>query len=324
LGSSLNPDTRTAYVSQWNLSLQKKLRSLDFMEVSYLGSSGHKLPNLTDISQCRPDGDLHCASTTKRWPRYDLLIWADADGNSSYQALIGKYRHRNGRGLDFNLEYTLAKAIANNFQGNTIVYGQIATCRRCDKGPATFDVRQRVVASAVWELPIGRGRLIAPGLSPALDAGFGGWVLTGIASFSTGPPVFLTAPAGTAGVYLTQLPNRICDGRSGVGAGNPRSNGLMWFDPSCFPPAPQGYFGNSGRTVIPGPGVNNWDVSLEKYFPLSLGRPLRLMLRIDAFNVWNHTQFQLPNGDAGAGANFGRVSASRPPRLVQLGVKLLW
>jgi hypothetical protein len=42
------------------------------------------------------------------------------------------------------------------------------------------------------------------------------------------------------------------------------------------------------------------------------------------FNAWNHAQFQQPNGDAGAGANFGRISATRAPRLVQLAIKLLW
>ena len=40
--------------------------------------------------------------------------------------------------------------------------------------------------------------------------------------------------------------------------------------------------------------------------------------------AWDHTQFQQPNGDAGARANFGRISASRPPRLIQLAVKAVW
>jgi hypothetical protein len=324
LGSSINPGFRTAYISQWNVSVQQSIGGRNFLEVSYLGSSGHRLPNFNDISQCRPGPDLYCSAAAKPWPRYDELVWIDSDANSSYEGLIAKFRHRTTRSLNLNVEYTAAKAIANGFQSNTVVYGQIATCRRCDKGPATFDVRQRVVGSAVWELPFGKGRRVGGSISPVFDAPLGGWVLTAISTFAAGPPVLLTAPAGAAGLYLTQLPNRICDGRRNIGGSNPRTNGMMWFDPACFPQAAAGYFGNSGRTVIGGPGVNNWDVGLEKIFPLAEHQPLRLMLRLEAFNAWNHTQFQPPNGDAGAGANFGRISASRPPRLIQVGAKLLW
>jgi hypothetical protein len=50
---------------------------------------------------------------------------------------------------------------------------------------------------------------------------------------------------------------------------------------------------------------------------------MRLQFRAEMFNAWNHAQFLQPNGDSGAGPNFGRISATRPPRLIQLAVKLL-
>jgi hypothetical protein len=49
-----------------------------------------------------------------------------------------------------------------------------------------------------------------------------------------------------------------------------RSNGLLWFDPSCFAVPPTGYFGSGGRTVLNGPGLNNWDLGLQKFIPLAL------------------------------------------------------
>ena len=61
---------------------------------------------------------------------------------------------------------------------------------------------------------------------------------------------------------------------------------------------------------------------MEKSFPLR--DTTRLQFRAEMFNAWNHAQFLQPNGDSGAGANFGRISATRPPRLIQLAVKLLW
>ena len=50
------------------------------------------------------------------------------------------------------------------------------------------------------------------------------------------------------------LPNRVCDGRSDQLSGNVRNNGFLWFDTTCFPSPRVRYFGNSGPTVLNGPG----------------------------------------------------------------------
>jgi hypothetical protein len=49
-----------------------------------------------------------------------------------------------------------------------------------------------------------------------------------------------------------------------------------------------------------------------------------VLLRAEMFNAWNHVQFEQPDMNAGDGANFGRISATRPPRLIQVAVKILW
>jgi hypothetical protein len=98
---------------------------------------------------------------------------------------------------------------------------------------------------------------------------------------------------------------------------------MLAFDSRCFPVPPSGYFGNSGATVLNGPGVNNWDLGLQKNFGMPR-ETAKLQLRIEMFNAWNHAQFQQPNGNAGAGVNFGRISATFPPRLIQVGLKLHW
>lgn len=150
----------------------------------------------------------------------------------------------------------------------------------------------------------------------------GGWTLSAITTFATGQPVILTAPNQTGSALITPLPNRSCDGRSDQLSGNIRNNGFLWFDTKCFSVPDVGYFGNSGGTVINGPGLNNWDIGVLKTFPLA--ESVKLQLRGELFNAWNHAQFAQPNGNAGAGANFGRISATGPPRLVQIAAKLLW
>ena len=324
LAAGIDPNFRTPYVSQWNFSIQQGLGKSSSFELSYLGSSSHRLVNYTDMSQCRPGPDLYCNPATKPWPRYDLLLWIDSSGNASYEGLVAKYQHRMARGLNLQFAYTLAKALTDTWQSNLQPYTQIASCRSCGKGPATFDVRQRAVGSAVWEIPFGRGRRFGANMPRGVDLAAGGWSLTGIATFETGQPLYLTAPNRTGGLVLDQLPNRICDGRSQNLSGNLRTNGFLWFDTSCFPLAPVGYFGNSGRTVLNGPGLNNWDLGVEKLFTFSERKSERLLLRTEIFNAWNHTQFEQPDANAGDGPNFGRISATRPPRLMQVSIKLLW
>jgi hypothetical protein len=323
IASAIDPALRTAYVSQWNFSIQEDLGRIGSIELSYLGSSGHHLVNVTDISQCRTGADLLCSSAAKRWPRYDLLAWVDGSGNASYEGLIAKYQHRTDTGLNLQFAYTLAKALTDTWQSSQPLSSQIASCRGCDKGPATFDVRQRAVASAVWEIPFGRGRRFGGNISQAADLAAGSWTLIGIATFATGQPVDLTAPNRTISLVNNPLPNRICDGRSSEISGSLRSNGFLWFDTACFPVPAVGYFGNSGRTVINGPGLNNWDLGVEKSFGV-VRESNRLLLRAEMFNTWNHAQFMQPNADAGAGTNFGRIAATRPPRLIQVALKFLW
>jgi hypothetical protein len=224
--------------------------------------------------------------------------------------LIARYARRTNRGLSLHFDYTLGKTLTDAWQSSLLPTAQIADCRACDKGPATFDVRSRGVASLAWDIPYGRGPIAS------------GWSVNAIVTIASGQPILLTAPNQTGTLFLNHLPNRICDGRDGNLSGNIRNNGFLWFNPACFPVPPVGYFGNSGSTVLYGPGLNNWDLGVAKYTRLT--ESFGLQFRAELFNVWNHAQFQQPDANAGDGANFGRISAARPPRLIQMGLKLLW
>jgi hypothetical protein len=158
----------------------------------------------------------------------------------------------------------------------------------------------------------------------AADLLAGGWTLTGITTFSTGTSIFLTAPNTTGSIYVSHRPNRSCDGADSRLANDLRNNGFVQFQTSCFVTPPAGFFGNTGRAPLHGPGINNWDVGIEKVFPLPAREQMKLQFRAEMFNAFNHTQFGLPNSDVGAGANFGRVAGARAPRLIQLGLKALW
>jgi hypothetical protein len=308
--SALDPSFRTAYTGQWNVSVERGLTQNDSFEISYLGSSGHRLPVITDLSQCRPTPTLFCGASARPWPTYGVVYWFTSSGNSSFETLIARYAHRTTRGLNLHIEYTLGKTLSDAWESSLLTRAQIADCRACDKGPATFDIRSRTIGSLVWEIPYGRGRAA------------NGWSISAITTFATGQPVLFTGPNQTNTLYLNHLPNRVCDGRDISLSGNIRGNGFLWFDSACFPIPAAGYFGNSGGTVIYGPGANNWDLAIAK--ALRLRESIAMHFRAEFFNVWNHAQFRQPDGNAGDGANFGRISAARPPRLIQFATKLVW
>jgi hypothetical protein len=308
----LDPNSEMPYISQWNVAIQHTFSNNDLLEADYLGSSGHRLQNRYDADQCVPTAALFCNPATKPYPRYAGLLTADFNGNSSYEGLIGKYEHRTAAGLNLRFEYTFAKTLTDGWEGGGSTQSQIADCRACDKGATSFDARHRAVISTIYDLPFGRGRAFGKNLAPALNMVAGGWIVTGITTFQTGTPVFLSSPATTASLNITHRPNRVCDGNDSNLLHNLRTDGLLAFDTSCFVIPPTGYFGNAGRDVIYGPGVNNWDVGFQKFFPLG-SEHRRLEFRAEMFNAFNHAQFGLPNGVTG-GANFGRVASAGAPR----------
>ena len=94
-----------------------------------------------------------------------------------------------------------------------------------------------------------------------------------------------------------------------------------YLDPACWEVAPQGSFGNSSRSPLLGPGRNNWDIGVQKFFQIH--EQTQLQFRMEMFNAFNHAQFNNPNSNRGSG-NFGLIGGARQPRLIQFGLKLLF
>jgi len=103
----------------------------------------------------------------------------------------------------------------------------------------------------------------------------------------------------------------------------------QWFNPAAFAMPAKGTFGNCGPNNFRGPGINNWDMTLIKKIPLGGDSTRNIRLRVEAYNVFNHTQFNAINTAArfdGAGnqinSQFGQAIGARQPRVLQLGATL--
>ena len=142
-----------------------------------------------------------------------------------------------------------------------------------------------------------------------------------IVTLASGNAITVTAPNRTGSNFTAVRADRLCDGRSDQLSSHVRSNGGQWFDTSCFAAPQPGFFGNSGRGVLFGPGTNNWDIGLQKNFRIR--EVARFELRGEFFNAFNHAQFSNPDANAGD-LNFGLISSARAPRLIQLGGRMVW
>src|SRR5206468_13098689 len=100
-----------------------------------------------------------------------------------------------------------------------------------------------------------------------------------------------------------------------------------WFNTAAFARPAQGDHGNAGSMVARGPGINNWNMSLFKN--VKVGGHANVQFRAEAYNVFNHTQFQTvnttPQFDAAGNQvsqAFGQVTGTRDPRIMQFALRL--
>ena len=319
---ALDQGLRTPYSEQGNLSIQHSFGKNTLAELAYVGSQSRRLPVRWNVDDCSTPGSLACTPSTRPYPQYSYVYFAADAAFASYNALTAKFQHEFSGGFNFLANYTWSKALTDTMEGgaNTPL-NQMGTCLACDKGLAGYNAPQRLTVATVWALPVGHGKTLLKNVSPAWDRLVGGWDADVIATFSSGNPFTVNAPNNTADPLTNFRANRLCNGATELQDANLRTNGLYAFDSACFAAPPAGFFGNAGAYIITGPGVNNWDIAIEKN--AEIRETQRLQFRAEFFNAWNHTQFSNPDSTVGD-ANFGQVTQARPAREIQFGLKLLW
>lgn len=319
---ALDQGLRSSYSMQWNFSVQHSLRRDMLIELAYIGSQSRKLPIRWNVNDCSSPGTLACNPSAIRWPQYSYVYFAAHAGFASYNAFNAKLQREFSGGFNLLANYTWSKALTNTQQGGANApLNQMGSCLACDKGLAGFNVPHKLTAATVWELPFGRGKHFLAHVPPVWNNLLSGWAASVIATFSAGNPFTVNAPNNTPAPLTNFRADRLCHGRNELRNRNLRTNGLFWFDPSCFAAPQPGFFGNSGAYILTGPGVNNWDIAIDRTF--SLLEDLRLQLRAEFFNAWNHAQFNSPSSMVGD-ANFGQVTEARNARQIQLALKLQW
>ena len=325
----------TAYTEQYLFNVQRQFGASWALEVGYLGSQSHHLYGFQNANQGIP-GTV--GSSISRLPFADYgVIQLVADGvNADYNSLSLKVTKRFSQGMSIISSYTWSKSIDDSsgirVQGYDSLFPQNSYCIQCERGLSAFNVPQRLVASVLYELPVGKGKALNIN-NGFLNAVVGGWQTGGTGTVQSGVPVSLTIGgidnSGTDEAY--DRPNYV---GGPVNASNQTPN--SWYNRAAFVEAPPGQYGNVGRNTMSAPGIFTIDAELHKNWAMPFNEHHQLQLRFEAFNVLNHPNFGEPNPNVLAGATipgqlptaarsgFGVISTilgNVPMRQLQLGLK---
>ena len=306
-------DLATPWMQQWNLNVQRQLGASRMIEVAYVGSRGHDLISARDGNQANASP---VSPNLRPNPLFADVTLIESRASSRYNALQLKFQQRSVRGLSMLASYTFGKSTDDasgfftssgdpNFPQNSLDPG-------AEEGRSSFDVRHRFSMSFAYALPFTGNALVED------------WELQGVVTLQSGRP-FTVAVHPDIDISNT--------GRSNLGFGNndrPNVSGDpalsnptadQWFNTQAFSMPTFGTFGNSGRNTLDGPGYQNVNLAILKY--VALGKDLRLQLRAEAFNLFNHANFDLPDAFFGS-PTFGRILSAQSPRRVQFGVKAIF
>ena len=330
---SLQLNLRTPYVTQWHGTVQYQIAQNTVLDVGYVGSKGTKLYTFKNLNQASPTADASAPYAPRRpFPYVDSSIgYLDSQGLSNYNALQAKVQHNFGAGVSALVNYTYSHALGNSSNANLGAQNndsfRYSAEPNIEYGNLDFDVRHRFLASYIWDLPIGRDQHFASNVNSFTNVLIGNWQLSGIVTLSSGTWFTVTdANANFANSDGQQRPDFV-PGQSGNG--KPCIPGTFFNTCAFADPAP-GSFGNVSLNSLRGPNYKNWDGSLLKSFPI--GESRRVEFRAEFYNLLNHTNYlfaapgpQNSNNATVLGASsFGYVTAARPPRQIQLGLKLYY
>jgi len=331
-------NTTWPMIQSWVFAIQHEINRNTVLEVAYNGNHSVRLPIIGDWNQAVPNLPGQTLNVQARVPdpSFGPITWVDPAGNNNYNGLSVRFEHRFGHGLYFLNSFTWSHAMGDSEQ----VLEALNTYQAANPqnihdlhnefSSTDFDVKLLNVTSLVYDLPFGKGRQFGSNLNPVLNAIAGGWELNAINTANTGLPVSLNYNPSSAN-DVTGLPQN-ADYR-GVALLRPNVSGsaasqstaqslLTYFAGYTFttPPA-SAPFGDLGRNAFRAPGLEQWDLGVNKNF--FIREKIRLQFRSEFFNVLNHTNFGNP-GNVSTSGSFGTITTTYPPRQIQFGAKLMF
>ena len=345
-------NTRTPYIQEWNLNIERTLLKDTALQIAYVGTRGVKLAFLSNLNQpvqpsdanfCAPDpvNPGGCDPTQPNFGRPYFATVPNVAGirtethesSSTTHSLQVKLEKRFSAGWSMLNAYTWQHTLGQVAE-NEALEPQNTHNLAAERGNNAPDFRHQFTSAWSYELPIGPGKHFLNSTGPARWLS-GGWQLNGILAAYTGEAVtpLLSSDSSNTGSSAYR-PDIVGDpNRAGPVAANPGCTAPTrihtldhWYNPCAFalPALAPGQsfsrlFGNARRGSLRGPGGYNVDLSMFKDFKFSETR--NLQFRLEAFNLFNHAEFANPNNAVDT-PDAGRISNTvNSSREIQVALK---
>ncbi|MEO7650346.1 MAG: hypothetical protein ABIZ80_07745, partial [Bryobacteraceae bacterium] len=313
----LQPHMRQTRVQTWGFSIEHQFGARAVLQVGYEGSVTSNDYVLVQTNDASPGSTPR--QSRRPYPQFQSISSILSNGSNDHHGLEVRAERRAGPdGFTLQLAYTWSKTL-DTVGGRLAVPGDPGGVSRnlpqsLNRGLSEANIPSQLVIMAGYESPFGKGK---PFLTNHLMGKvLGGWTFQDILTMSHGP--YFTPVLGSdrldTGSTASSRPDAIRNPNLSSGR-TPQ----VWFDTAAFAtPAPFVY-GNAGRSILEGPGLFNLDFALVRKF--SYHDRLGVVLRFEAFNATNRTNFGLPGNTFGT-ATFGVVGSSLAPRSIQFGLKV--
>lgn len=334
---SLERRPSTPLGQQWNFNIQQELGGGWLLETGYFGAKSQHLQREWDKNFALPGpGTVDSRRPWRNflWPETNQVVALNAvqrnefNGNSLFHSFQTKIERRFSAGFSLLGTYMWSKTIgdasglaaAGRSAGSAGLGGtgpQNPLNFRLERSLEDNHLSHRFVVSPLWDLPFGRGRRLGSSWNSVADAVFGGWTVASIVTLTTGRPMTLNVRGDPANTGRQNRPDLIGDPHLDRG----ERTVARFFNTSAFAPNRQFTYGNVGRNVLIGPGLENVDFATYKQFRITEQDVLQF--RFEAFNFFNTPPLGPPNTVVGD-PNFGRITSADRPRNIQFGLKFVF
>jgi carboxypeptidase family protein len=321
--SAPDPDLKLPRVYQWNFAVEQSLGANQTVTASYVAAIGRSLLKSSRL--------LLSAGANPNFPGGAAIGRLTNGATSDYHALQLQFQRRLSRGLQALASYTWSQSIDIASADSSLTAPDGTFDPQQDRGPSDFDVRHSFSSAITYDLPkIEQGRIGR--------AILGDWSVDTIFSARTATPVDIISSRSTGSDTISLRVDLV----PGVPLylDDPLAPGGRRFNPAAFVIPTALRQGTLGRNALRGFGIWQVDTALRRQFNLT--EHLKLQLRAEAFNVFNHPNFADPNGTRSNLNIFGRsasmlgrslgssASGLNPlyqvggPRSMQLAAKLIF
>jgi hypothetical protein len=312
-GNDLNHNFKIEYNEVWNANVEQEVAPNTTVGIAYIGSRTVQADSSTVLNVPVPGaGSIGPRRPIPSMSAFNTIRW---DGWATYHALTAKVTRRMNRGLMFDANWTWSHSIddASDPGGTTNESNLPQDVRNmaAEKGDSSFDHRHRFVVNFVYNLPFADKSV---GFIHAL---FAQWQASGDYTIQSGAPFTVNTSSDPAnnGLAASQRPN--ISGNPNAGPRDP----AQWFNASVFSVPAAFTFGNLPRNAMVGPGLQAFDLALQKDF--SLSEATRLQFRWESFGLFNHPNFNIPNRTfTPTSTSFGKITSAQDPRVMQFALRL--